>query len=228
MKSKAEIEVIRYAYHIAQKGIETAISAIEVGKPERHVAAEAEYVMRSLGSEGMGIDTMVASGKRLTRPIIARTTDKEIRRNELVTLTFAPRYEGYHAAIARPVVVGQVDEGIETAINAAIAAQAAGKALLRPGTAGHQVDAAAREVVAKAGYAENFVYTGAHSIGVAEFEPPSLSSSYQEPLVEDMVFSIDIPMFFAPWGGMRYESGYVVGADGAQSLQTLADEITRR
>lgn len=228
VKSKAEIEVIRYAYHIAQKGIETAISAIEVGKPERHVAAEAEYVMRSLGSEGMGIDTMVASGKRLTRPIIARTTDKEIRRNELVTLTFAPRYEGYHAAIARPVVVGQVDEGIETAINAAIAAQAAGKALLRPGTAGHQVDAAAREVVAKAGYAENFVYTGAHSIGVAEFEPPSLSSSYQEPLVEDMVFSIDIPMFFAPWGGMRYESGYVVGADGAQSLQTLADEITRR
>lgn len=228
VKSEAEIEVIRYAYHIAQKGIETAVSAIEVGKSERAIAAEAEYVMRSLGSEGMGIDTMVASGARLTRPIIARTTHKQVENNELVTLTFAPRYEGYHAAIARPVVVGDVDESIVTAINTAIAAQDAGKALLRPGVAGNHIDAAAREVAARAGYAENFVYTGAHSIGVAEFEPPSLSSTYTEPLKENMVFSIDIPMFLASWGGMRYESGYIVGPEDGEALQNLSHEIIRR
>lgn len=228
VKSEAETQVIRYAYYIAQKGIETAISAIEVGKPERAIAAEAEYVMRSLGSEGMGIDTMVASGARLTRPIIARTTQKQVENNELVTLTFAPRYEGYHAAIARPVTVGNVDGTIITAVETAMAAQEAGQELLRPGTSGHQIDATARKVVADAGYGENFVYTGAHSIGVAEFEPPSLSSSYREPLAENMIFSIDIPMFLASWGGMRYESGYIVGAEGGEALQSLSHEIIRR
>src|SRR5699024_12329212 len=61
VKSAAEIEVIRYAYYIAEKGTEAAVAALEVGKTEREVAAEAEQVMRSLGSEGMGIDTMVRS-----------------------------------------------------------------------------------------------------------------------------------------------------------------------
>ncbi len=228
VKSPAEIEVIRYAYYIAEKGIEAAVAALEVGKTEREVAAEAEQVMRSLGSEGMGIDTMVASGARLTRPIIARTTHKALEGNELVTLTFAPRYEGYHAAIARPIIMGEVSEDVENAVAAAIKAQKAGREQLRPGTAGNEVDAAARAVAGEHGLAENFVYTGAHSIGVSEFEPPSLASTYTEPLEENMVFSIDIPLFFAPWGGLRYESGYVIGADGAEPLQTLNDEVIRR
>lgn len=228
VKSQAEIEVIRYAYHIAQQGIEAAVEALAVGRTEREIAAEAEQVMRSLGSEGMGIDTMVASGARLTRPIIARTTHKELAGDELVTLTFAPRYEGYHAAIARPVIMGTVSGDVENAINAAIHAQQAAREQMRPGTPGNLVDATAREVVAKYGLSEHFVYTGAHSIGVSEFEPPSLASTYTEELVEDMVFSIDIPLFFAPWGGLRYESGYRVGDSGAEALQTLGEEIIRR
>lgn len=228
VKSPAELEVIRYAYSIAQKGIEAALEALEVGKTERQVAAEAEYVMRSLGSEGMGIDTMVASGARLTRPIIARTTHKTLEGNELVTFTFAPRYEGYHAAIARPIIMGKVDDDVENAVKAAIAAQQAARDRMRPGVPGSEVDSTAREVVAQYGLAEHFVYTGAHSIGVSEFEPPSLASTYTEELTENMVFSIDIPLFFGEWGGLRYESGYIVGSEGAQPLQTLSDDIIRK
>jgi hypothetical protein len=49
--------------------------------------------------------------------------------------------------------------------------------------------------VGEAGYGDYFLYSGAHSIGVVEFEPPILSS-FGDTIVEaDMVFSIDIPMF---------------------------------
>ena len=44
------------------------------GSSEREVAAEAEFAMRRLGSEGMGIDTIVAAGSERTRAILARTT----------------------------------------------------------------------------------------------------------------------------------------------------------
>lgn len=227
IKSPAEIEVIRYAYHIAQQGILAAISALEVGKTEREIAAEAELVMRQLGSEGMGIDTMVASGPDHSRPIIARTSHRKIADNELVVFTFAPRYEGYHAAIARPILVGDVAPEIVHAVETAIEAGQAGQAMLRPGVAGKEVDSAARAVAIENGLGENFVYTGAHSIGVAEFEPPSLASTYEDLLEPNMVFSIDIPLFFASWGGLRYESGFLITEDGPEPLQDLPAEVTR-
>jgi Xaa-Pro aminopeptidase len=41
-KSPAEIEVIRYAYKIAELGLNTAVDVIQEGITEREVAAEAE------------------------------------------------------------------------------------------------------------------------------------------------------------------------------------------
>lgn len=227
VKTENEIKVIEYAYHIAQKGVEAAIAAIAEGKTEREIAAEAEYVMRSLGSEGMGIDTMVASGKTNSAPIIARTSFRKIQKNDLVVLTIAPRYEGYHAAIARPVIVGSVDKEIEDAITTAIAAQAAAQELLKPGSNGDQIDLATRAVAEKAGLSKNFVYTGGHSIGVTEFEPPSLNALFEGTIEENMVFSVDIPLFFNSWGGFRYEEGFHITKDGARPLQTLKNEIIR-
>ena len=61
--------------------------------------------MRRAGAEGTGIDTIVASGPN-TRPILARSTFRRIGADDMVLLTVAPRYEGYHVAIGRPVLVG--------------------------------------------------------------------------------------------------------------------------
>jgi Xaa-Pro aminopeptidase len=36
-----------------------------------------------------------------------------------------------------------------------------------------------------------------------------------------MVFSIDIPMFHTPWGGLRAEDGFHVTPEGAVPLQSL-------
>jgi len=111
IKTPAEQAVIRYAYQIAQAGMQAAFDAIHEGATEREVAAAAEFAMRSMGSEGMGIDTIVASGPN-TRPILARTRLRELRRDEPLLLTIAPRYEGYHAAIGRPLVIGQPSEEV--------------------------------------------------------------------------------------------------------------------
>ena len=70
-KTPAEIEVVRYAYRIAEIGFQTGVDAIGVGVTEREVAAEIESAMRRAGAEGTGIDTIVASGAN-SRPILAR------------------------------------------------------------------------------------------------------------------------------------------------------------
>ncbi len=216
-KSAAELAVIRYAYGIAEVGLAAAVDAIRPGVTERAVAAEAEAAMRRAGAEGTGIDTIVASGPN-SGPILARSTFRRISDTDLVLLTVAPRYEGYHAAIGRPVLLGDPGAEIRAALETAWRAQEACAAALRPGVEGRAVEALGREVVAAAGLGQYFLYSGVHSLGVIEFEPPIFGPSSAAVLAEDMVVSIDIPLFNTPWGGLRMEDGFVITATGAERL----------
>ncbi|HFE66566.1 MAG TPA: aminopeptidase P family protein [Chloroflexi bacterium] len=218
-KSPAEIEVIKYAYRIAEIGLQAALDTIAVGVTEREVAAEIESAMRRAGAEGTGIDTIVASGPN-SRPILARSTFRKIQADELVLLTIAPRYEGYHAAIGRPVLVGNPGDEVRRALDAAARAQEACYQALRPGIEGREVEAVGRQIVEEAGFGEYFLYSGVHSVGVIEFEPPIFGPSSPARLKENMIISVDIPMFNAPWGGLRIEDGYLLTAVGAEKLHT--------
>lgn len=216
-KSPAELAVITYAYQIAELGLQAGIDAIQVGVSEREIAAKIEAAMRRAGAEGTGIDTIVASGPN-ARPILARSTTRRITPDELVLLTVAPRYEGYHAAIGRPVLVGDPGPEVRRALDAAVRAQEACSRALRAGVEGRQVEAAGRRLVAEAGLGEYFLYSGIHSVGVIEFEPPIFGPSSPALLRTDMVISIDIPLFNTPWGGLRVEDGYRITDSGARQL----------
>lgn len=224
LKTPAEQQVIRYAYQIAQAGIRSAVDAVKEGATEREVAAAAEFAMRSLGSEGMGIDTIVASGPN-TRPILARTRFRELRRDELILVTIAPRYEGYHAAIGRPLVIGQPPGAVQHAMEVAASAQKAAMEAMHPGTPGSEVEGAARRVVEAAGLGQYFLYCGVHSVGTVEFEPPIFGPGNHDPLQVGMVLSIDVPLFHAPWGGLRYEDGYLITESGAEPLDDLPSNV---
>jgi Xaa-Pro aminopeptidase len=217
VKTAAEIAVIREAYKIAEKGMEAALAAVAPGATEREVAAEAEYVMRKAGAEGVGIDTIVASGPN-NGPILARTTRRKIGENDLVLITLAPRYEGYHGAIGRPVVVGDPGEYVKSAVEVAYAAQRECQNALRPGIEGATVEAIGRRIMEGAGLGSNFLYSGIHSVGVVEFEPPIFGPGSSEMLSENMVVSVDIPVFNAPWGGLRVEDGYLITKNGCEKL----------
>lgn len=221
-KSPAELAVIRYAYEIAQQGVLAAVEAMSSGDAtEREVGAEIDYTLRRWGAEGSGIDTIVASGREHTYPILHRTSNRLITPGDSVILTVAPRYEGYHGAIGRTILFGDVDSRIRDARDVAIDAQRQTAAVLRPGTTAAEADGAARTPVREAGYGDFFLYTGIHSIGVMEFEPPILAGFDDTVVASDMVFSIDIPMFHTPWGGLRVEDGFHITADGAVPLQTI-------
>jgi len=225
-KSPAELTVIRYAYRIAETGLNAAVDAIGVGATEREVAAEVESAMRRMGAEGTGIDTIVASGPH-SRPILARSTFRAIQGDELVLLTIAPRYEGYHAAIGRPVLVGNPGDEIRRAVEVAWQAQEACFRAMRPGIEGRAVEAIGRRFVEDAGLGPYFLYSGVHSVGVIEFEPPIFGPSSSALLQPNMVISVDIPLFDAPWGGLRVEDGFLITESGAERLNHTPYRIAR-
>lgn len=221
VKTENELDVIRYAYKIAEAGMKRVMELLHEGITEREIAAEAEYVMRKMGSEGMGIETMVASGVTNTSPIIARTTNRTLKKGDLVVVTLAPRYEGYHGAIARPFFLGQAPKEMLERFELLKVSQENTEKMLRPGVVAHEVDKVSRQLINDAGLGKYFTYTGTHSTGVIEFEPPVLSSRSNVVIEKNMVLSIDIPLFLTDWGGMRLENGYIIRENDTEKLISL-------
>lgn len=65
------------------------------------------------------------------------------------------------------------------------------------------------------------MYSGIHSIGVMEFEPPIFGPTQPDILEEDMFVSIDIPVFGPKWGGFRLEDGFLITANGYERLSNI-------
>ncbi len=221
VKSPEEIEVLRYAYQLAQLGMEAALAACRVGAYEFEVAAAAEYAMRRAGAEGLAIDTIVASGVDNSRPIVGRAGRRQLRAGEHVSLTVAPRYEGYNAPIGRVVHLGEPPALLRNAAEAALEAQRRCVDALRPGAVCSAVDAAARSYLEEQGYGEYCAYGVVHSVGVQEFEPPFFGPSTPDLVESSMVVSVDIPLFFGPWGGFRLEDSFIVGDAGNEALTSI-------
>lgn len=226
IKSEAELEVIRYAYHLANLGMKAAVNAVRPGVLEREIAAEAEYVMRKNGSEGTGIDSIIVSGPN-SRHILGRTTPRVLNENDFLSITLAPRYEGYHGACGRCVFIGKPDERLLASVKAEIEAQVTCGKNLIPGIRGCDVEAMGRKIMSDAGYGENFMYSGLHSVGVIEFEAPILGPSSDTVIQENMVISVDIPLHEADICGSRTEDGYIVTQDGPICLTIMEHLILK-
>jgi hypothetical protein len=175
----------------------------------RHVAAQCEAAMRDAGAEGFGIDTMVVSGRDNTAPILGRSTFRTIEEDDLVTVTLAPRYEGYHAAVARPFLFRR-NEPVERAVRAAELGLQAAAAQLVVGELGSKAAAALTETVNAAETGATVPYVPVHTIGVVEFEPPIFLTDSEVRICDGMALSIDAPLFHAPWGGLRIEDGFSI------------------
>jgi Xaa-Pro aminopeptidase len=213
VKTAAEQAVIDEAYLIARLGLEAAARTLRPGVSERQVAAAAEAVMREAGAEGFGIDTMVASGVANTAPILARSTFRTIGAQDLVTVTLAPRYEGYHAALARAFLFAP-DTRVEAAIDLARLGQRAALELLVAGREGREAVRALHDTLEGGRTGATMPYVPLHSVGLVEFEPPIFMTSSATIIRVGMALSIDSPLFHGPWGGLRLEDGFLIDATG--------------
>ena len=119
------------------------------------------------------------------------------------------------------ICVGKPDPRQEAAMKAMSEAQMLCGRNLLAGRVGSDVEALGRNRMSEAGYGENFLYSGLHSVGVTEFEPPILGPSSTTVIRENMVISVDIPLHEADVPGSRCEDGYLITRDGPVRLTTM-------
>jgi Xaa-Pro aminopeptidase len=105
------------------------------------------------------------------------------------------------------------------------AAQAAGVARIAAGATSGEVDRAARDVVAEAGYGEAFTHGLGHGVGLEIHEGPSLRVGGEDVLPDGAVVTVEPGVYLPGVGGVRIEDTLVVTTDGAVALTEFPKQL---
>ncbi len=123
--------------------------------------------------------------------------------------------------------LGEPPEKFAAYYEVLLRAQVAACDHVRPGVTAESVDAAARTVIADAGYGAYFIHRTGHGIGLEVHEEPYIVSGNTRVLEPGMAFSVEPGIYLAGEHGARIEDIVVVTDDGVERLNvTTRDLVT--
>lgn len=217
-KDSAEYKKLKMNAGIADRAMQAAFSKIKPGMTENQVAAE---IRAHFSSEGASPQFwIVGAGGNGAFPHHS-ASEKVVSEGDAVVIDIGGRKSGFPSDITRMAVIGEPPEGygqihsiVEKAVQAALKAA-------KPGVLAKEVDAAARGVIADAGYGEYFVHRTGHGMGIDGHEPPYITATSETVLEEGMVFSIEPGIYLPGRFGIRLEDIVILREDGPEILSEL-------
>jgi Xaa-Pro aminopeptidase len=212
-KDHAELDALRAVSAAADRAYLRALDLDFAGRSEREVGADLAALLRDEGHDEV-MFTIVAAGEDGASPH-HQTGDRRIRNGDTVVLDFGGTRAGYGSDITRTVhVAGRPSDEVVRVHDAVRRAQEAGYAAARTGATAQSVDAAARAVIADAGYGARFIHRLGHGIGLDGHEHPYLVTGNDQLLEPGMAFSIEPGVYLPSRFGVRIEDIAIIGDDG--------------
>jgi Xaa-Pro aminopeptidase len=221
VKDADEIAVLREAAATADAGIQAVLAACKPGVTELELVAIASAAMARAGAEETVFAT-VGAGPHSALPH-HQSDGTRIRPGDVVVVDIGSRLRGYCSDITRMVLAGATPPDAEYAQVHAVVEEASrsAQAAARPGVRASDVDAAARKVIADAGYGDYFIHRTGHGLGLSIHEQPYISASSEVRLEPGMVFSIEPGIYLPGRFGVRLEEIVYLDAGGAHVLSRL-------
>jgi Xaa-Pro aminopeptidase len=222
VKSEDEIAVMRRAGAITEAAFADVLARLRHGMTELEVITEVDYQLKRHGSLGPSFTTSLYNSGP-DHPLVfgqrQETWKRALQPPVSILFDFGAVYEGYCYDFGRTVSFGTPDTELVKVHSLIMAAQAAGIQAMRAGFATtSEVDAAARAVIAEAGYGQEFRHRLGHSIGLDVHEPPFLTAGDETMLQEGMLFTVEPSITQFHTFSARVEDVVVVRADGGERL----------
>ena len=217
VKTEEEIASMIHAQRISEAALDEVLHIIKPGMTEREVAAELVYRMLRHGSEGNSFDPIVVTGAKTSMPH-GVPGDKVIRAGDFVTMDFGCLKDGYCSDMTRTVAVGEATDEMKNVYYTVLKAQLAGIVAARAGVLGKDIDAAARKVIADAGYGEYFGHGFGHCLGLEIHEPPIAGPTGNMPLPAGSLSSAEPGIYLPGRFGVRIEDVMIIREDHAEVI----------
>jgi Xaa-Pro aminopeptidase len=223
-KDEAEIEAIAAAARLTDEVYAWVAEAGLAGRTEREVGLAMEQRMRELGAEDPSFRAIVAAGANGALPHHDASV-REIGAGELVVIDMGAIVGGYCSDCTRTFATGDLDDELARMYETCLEAQLAGLAAMGPGVSGRDADAAARNVIAAAGWGEEFGHGLGHGIGLEVHEAPYASTVSTDTLEAGNVLSCEPGIYVPGRAGVRIEDMVLVTDEGRQRLTHVGKEL---
>jgi Xaa-Pro aminopeptidase len=226
IKDAGEIALLRLACEAADAALTDLVNngGLRPGRTERQVSRELESLMLDHGADGVSFETIVAAGANSAIPH-HRPTDAVLAAGDFVKIDFGALVCGYHSDMTRTFVLGPAAQWQLDLYELVAAAQQAGRDAVRPGVALREVDAASRQVIADAGYADCFTHGLGHGVGLEIHEAPGISAAAAGTLLAGSAVTVEPGVYLPDRGGVRIEDTLVVGETAPDLLTQFPKEL---
>ncbi len=206
VKSPQEVALIQQAIDITSVGFEAMMQVARPGLGEFEVQEAIEHAYRSQGSRSSAFATIVGSGVNST-VLHYVANDQTLDGGDLVCVDSGAVFGGYAADVTRTVPVsGTFSKPQREIYELVLEAQTAAIEAIRPGVTFAELDDAARNVIAGAGYGDYFIHSIGHHLGLETHD-----ATPDGPLEQGAVVTIE-PGIYMPQEkiGVRIEDDVLV------------------
>ena len=221
IKTEAELAAMQRAADMIDSIYAEALGWLHEGITEREFH---DLILAAIKREGSrpSFSPLICFGANAALPH-HHTGDTTLKKGDVVIIDIGCIWENYASDITRTVAFGEpTDPDAKHVYRVVSAAHLAARGFARPGVSGEATDAAARKVIADAGYGDYFVHRTGHGIGLSTHEPPYIVQGNADPLQTGMCFSVEPGIYLPGRFGVRIENIVTVTADGVRSLDADA------
>jgi Xaa-Pro aminopeptidase len=219
IKSKEELKALKKSAALLWKGYEHIRKNLAVGVTEKEVAANFEIFCLENGAEKMAFDPIVAFGKNTAFPHY-RPGNIRLKKGDIVLLDLGVVIDHYHSDMTRTFFFGKGDPRLVKFETVVKEAHDAALHLCHPGAKIGDLDAAATQVIKKAGLEKYIAHSLGHGVGLEIHEFPRIrykGEDHDTVLQEGMVITIEPGLYWAGVGGYRFEDTIVITKKGYEN-----------
>ncbi|WP_308249895.1 M24 family metallopeptidase [Sphaerisporangium fuscum] len=223
-KSPAEAAALREAGAAIDAVHAQVPQFLKAGRTEREVGRDIAEAILAAGHATVDF-VIVASGPNGASPH-HELSDRVIQAGEPVVIDIGGQMpSGYCSDSTRVYCVGEPPADFAEYYEVLRRAQDAACEAVRPGVSCESIDAAAREVIAEAGYGDHFIHRTGHGIGLETHEEPYIVAGNTEPLAPGFAFSVEPGIYLSGRHGARIEDILICTEDGGERLNNRPREL---
>ncbi len=224
VKTAQELEKIKAAQKIAEDALAALLEKLHAGMTEIEIALELDFYMRSHGAEDLSFETIALTGAHTSMPH-GVPDERKVQKGDFVLMDFGAVVDGYHSDMTRTVCIGEPSEEMRFVYETVRTAQDTARAFAKSGITGKALDAAARNVIAEAGYGEYFGHSLGHGVGLEIHEYPIATPNRDTILPVGGVVTIEPGIYLPGKFGVRIEDFVHITKNGCENLTNIPNSL---